>query len=139
MKIEVNEGKLPCVVGIGAIIAGILFTIPLIRYPNGSDIVRLAGFLVIGLIILTGIGMCIGGRNKKMRVEDRLLHYTDSLGRKKTFSLDEIGYCKAALEKKGGRDYLKIYDLQGDKLCQLAFGMKNSALFYNICLTTKST
>lgn len=137
MKIEVNEGKLPCIVGIGAITAGILFMILLILHPDGSGIVRPAGFLVTILIICIGIGMCVGGRNKKMLAEGGMLYYTDSLGRKKTFSLEEIGHCKAALEEKGGRDYLKIYDLHGKKLCNLTFGMKNSALFLQYLLDNR--
>lgn len=134
MKIEVNEGRLPGVIGSGAVLAGILFVVLLTMYPNGSVIVRLAGYLVTALIICMGIGMCIGCRNRKMRAEERALCYTDSLGRKKTFSLDDIGYCKAALEEKGGKDYLKIYDLLGNKLCKLEFRMKNSALFLQYLL-----
>lgn len=129
MRIEVNEGKLPCIVGAGAVLAGFLFIVPLVMYSGGSGIVRLAGGLVIALIIGIGAGMCIGGRNRAMLVEDRTLCYTDGLGRKKSFFLEEIGYCRAALEEKGGRDYLKIYDLLGNKLCKLEFRMKNSALF----------
>ena len=129
MKIEVNEGKLPCIVGGGTAVAGILFAVPLVMYPNGSMAVRLTGYLVVALIICIGIGMCMMGRKRNLLVEDRTLCYTDSFGRKKTFSLDEIGYCRAALEEKGGRDYLKIYDLLGNKLCKLEIRMKNSARF----------
>lgn len=134
MKIEVNGGKLPWVVGIGAVAAGILFMILLVLHPNGSGIIRPVGYLMTILIICIGIGMCVSGRNKKMLTEGRTLYYTDSLGRKKTFSLEEIGHCKAALEEKGGRDYLKIYDHHGKKLCNLTFGMKNSALFLQYLL-----
>lgn len=134
IKIEVNEGKLPWVVGTGAILAGILFGILMAVYPNDSGIVRGVGYLVIVLIICMGIGMCFGGRHRKMTVEDRTLCYTNRLGKQKIFSLDEIGYCRAALEDKGGRDYLKIYDLRGEKLCKLEFGMKDSALFLQYLL-----
>ncbi len=134
IKIEVNEGKLPWVVGTGAILSGILFGILMTVYPNDSGIVRCVSYLVIGLIICMGIGMCFSGRYRKMMVEDRTLCYTNRLGKKKTFSLDEIGYCKAALEDKSGRDYLKIYDLRGEKLCKLEFSMKDSALFLQYLL-----
>lgn len=134
IKIEVNEGKLPWVVGIGAILAGILFGILTAVYPNDSGIVRGVSYLVVVLIICIGIGMCFSGWHRKMTVEDRMLCYTNRLGKQKTFSLDEIGYCKAALEDKGGRDYLKIYDLRGEKLCKLEFSMKDSALFLQYLL-----
>lgn len=129
IKIEMNEGKLPCVVGIGAVFSGILFGILMTLYPNDSGLVRGVSYLVLFLIICMGIGMCFGGCHRKMTVEDRTLCYTNRLGKQKTFSLDEIGYCKAALEDKGGRDYLKLYDLRGEKLCKLEFSMKDSALF----------
>jgi len=134
IKIEVNEGKLPWIVGIGAILAGILFGILMAVHPNDSGMVRGVSYLAIALIICMGAGMCFGGRYRKMTVEDRMLCYTNRLGKQKSFSLDEIGYCKAALEDKGGRDYLKIYDLRGDKLCKLEFGMTDSALFLQYLL-----
>lgn len=134
MKIEVSEGKLPCVVGGGAVAAGLLFMILLVMYADGSAIAGMMGGPVIALIIVTGFVMYIGGRNRGMLAEDGTLCYTDMLGRKKVFSLDDIGYCKAALEEKGGRDYLKIYDLLGNKLCKLEFRMKNSALFLQYLL-----
>ncbi|MDE5932695.1 MAG: hypothetical protein K2H40_09495 [Lachnospiraceae bacterium] len=134
IKIELNEGKLPWVVGIGTILAGILFGVLVALYPNDSGMARGVSYLVILLIISMGGGMCFGGFHRKMTVEDRTLCYTNRLGRQKTFSLDEIGYCKAALEDKGGRDYLKLYDLRGEKLCKLEFGMKNSALFLQYLL-----
>lgn len=134
IKIEMNEGKLPWVVGVGAILAGILFGILVTIYSKDSGMVKGVSYLVIVLIIGMGIGMCYGGFHRKMTVEDRTLCYTNRLGRRKSFSLDEIGYCKAALEDKGGRDYLKLYDLNGDKLCKLEFGMKDSALFLQYLL-----
>lgn len=134
MKIEMNGGKLPFLVGAGAVLSGILFVVLLSIHPEGSAAVRAAGYCVTLLIVCIGIWMCISGRNRKMQVEERMLCYTDSLGRKKSFSLDEIGYCRAVLEEKGGKDYLKIYDLLGNKLCKLEFGMKNSALFLQYLL-----
>lgn len=134
IKIEMDEGKLPWAVGIGAILAGILFGILVTVYSKDSGMVKGISYLVIVLIIGMGVGMCYGGFHRKMTVEDRTLCYTNRLGRRKTFLLDEIGYCKAALEDKGGMDYLKLYDLNGDKLCKLEFGMKDSALFLQYLL-----
>lgn len=134
IKIEVNEGKIPWVVGIGSILAGILFGVAVAVYSKDSGMVKSISYLVVVLIIGMGSGMCYGGFHRKMTVEDRTLCYTNRLGRRKTFLLDEIGYCKAALEDKGGRDYLKIYDLCGEKLCKLEFGMKDSALFLQYLL-----
>ncbi|MCM1199792.1 MAG: hypothetical protein NC312_01010 [Bacteroides fragilis] len=134
IKIEMNEGKLPWVVGMGAVLAGILFGVLLAVYPNDSGMVRGVGYLAVILIICTGAGMCSGAWHRKMMVEERELCYTNRLGRQKTFSLDEIGYCEAALEDKSGRDYLKIYDLRGEKLCKLEFSMKNSAVFLQYLL-----
>ena len=43
------------------------------------------------------------------------------------FTLDEIGFCK--LEMGGGKIILVLYDLMGDKLCKLDFGMRGMGEF----------
>lgn len=131
IKIEVYEGKIPWVVGIGTILFGILFAVFATLYPDES--ILLFTYLFIALIIGAGIWLCMDGKNRKLTVEDMALCYTDWRGRKKNFTLDEIGYCKAALEA-GNKDYLKLYDLLGKKLCKLEFNMKNCSLFLQYLL-----
>ena len=131
IKIEVHEGKLPRNIGIGTILFGILLAVMAAQGPVESiDFVRLA-CLMIAFIICAGIWCCIDGRNRRLIVEDRQLCYTDWCGRKKTFSLDEIAFCKVAFEnggsKRGGsKDYIKLYDFNNKKLCKLEFNMINA-------------
>lgn len=135
IKIEVSEGKLPRIVGIGTVLFGILLIILSIMYPGGSETVMKFSYLVIFLIIVLGIRLCLIGRNLKLAVEDESLCYTDRLGRKKNFALDEIAYCKAALEiKRGNSNYLKLYDSQDALLCKLDFNMMHIFIFLQYLL-----
>ena len=91
IKIRVDEGKLPWIVGIGAILAGVLLTAACIFYARPSGENGVAAFLVITMIIVSGFGLCMSGRNRKLIVEDMNICYVNSFGRKKNFTLDEIG------------------------------------------------
>lgn len=138
IKITVNEGKLPWVVGIGTILAGVLFTAACIVYARPSGESNAVVWPVVSLIILSGIGLCMSGRNRKLTVEDMNICYVNWFGRKKSFTLDEIGYCKSAMETgRENRDYLKLYDLQGDRLCRIEFNMRESVTFLQYLLDNK--
>lgn len=129
IKIEVNEGKTPWIIGIATILIGIGLAFVPAAYRDESPFVMISAYAAVFLIICSGIWMCMDAANRKLTVEERNICYSDWRGRKKTFSLDEIGYCKAVSENRGNNDYLKLYDLLGDKLCKLDFQMKNSTLF----------
>lgn len=135
IKIEVSEGKLPWIVGIGTVLFGILLSVLSIMYPGGSETVMKFSYLVIFLIIILGIRLCLIGRNLKLTVEDESVCYTDRLGRKKYFTLNEIAYCKAALEiKRGNKNYLKLYNSQDALLCKLDFNMRHIFIFLQYLL-----
>ena len=87
IEIEVNEGRLPWIVGIGTILFGILLAALSKLYPDDSNDVMKFSYLIIALIIASGIWFCLDGRNRKMTVHDRTLCYTNCFGRKKTFLL----------------------------------------------------
>lgn len=132
IKIEVKEGKLPWIVGSGTIIFGILLGAAVMLKQDSTGRALAIGYLVIVLIIASGIWLCLDGRNRKLVVEDMTLSYSNWLGRKRIFSVDGIGYCKTALERN--KDYLKIYDLQGEKICKIEYNMKNSEIFLQYLL-----
>ncbi|MDE5597887.1 MAG: hypothetical protein K2J04_08640 [Lachnospiraceae bacterium] len=134
IKIEVHEGKLPRNLGIGTILFGILIAVMAARDPVESAALMRCAYMMIMLIICAGIWFCMDGRNRRLTVEDMKLCYTDWRGRKKTFSLDEIAYCKAAFENEGSKDYIKLYDFNNEKLCKLEFNMKNSTVFLEYLL-----
>lgn len=134
IKIEVHEGKLPRNLGIGTILFGILIAVMAAREPVESAALMRCAYLMIMLIICAGIWFCMDGRNRRLTVEDMELCYTDWRGRKKTFSLDKIAYCKAAFENDGSKDYIKLYDFNNEKLCKLGFYMKNADEFLQYLL-----
>ena len=129
IKIEVKEGLIPWVVGIGAIFAGVLVMFVTAPYPDDSASVMLGAYLIIFCMIGAGILLCVEAKNRKMVVEDTNLCYTNWLGKKKIFTLAEICYCKAAFENGGSKDYIKLYGFNNNKLCKLEFNMKNADEF----------
>lgn len=135
IEIEVNEGRLPWIVGIGTILFGILLAALSKLYPDDSNDVMKFSYLIIALIIASGIWFCLDGRNRKLTVKGKELCYTNWFGRKKTFLLEEIACCHVALEAdRGNKNYLKIYDLHNLILCKLEFNMKDSFLFLQYLL-----
>ena len=129
IRIEVKEGKLPWIIGIATVLGGIgLFFVPYAYYDESLAIV-LSAYVVVFLIICSGIGLCVNAANRRLTVEERQICYVNPFGRKKHFSLDDIGYCRTALENGENRDYLTLYDLLGKKLCKLDYSMKNTLDF----------
>lgn len=152
IKIEVKEGKLPWLIGSGTICTGGVIAVLSVVYAkdsadikpsfyggnfyaNGSEHFSGAFFsyaitaLVVMLIILAGVALCLCAKNRGIVVENESLCYKNCFGRERAFSLSEIGYCRAALENGGSRDYLILYDVSGNKLCKLEFNMKNADVF----------
>ena len=134
IKIEVKEGLIPWVVGIGAIFVGVLVIFVTAPYPDDSTSVMLGAYLIIFCMIGAGILLCVEAKNRKMVVENTSLCYTNWLGKKKIFTLAEICYCKAAFENGGSKDYIKLYDFNNKKLCKLEFNMRNASIFLQYLL-----
>lgn len=134
VKIEIREGLLPWVVGIGTVFVGIIVIFVTIAYPADSVSGILSVYLTIFCMIGAGIFLCMDAKNRKMTVEDKTLCYTNCFGKKKNFALAEIGYCKAAFESGGSKDYIKLYDFSNKKLCKLEFNMKNANEFLQYLL-----
>lgn len=134
IKIEVNEGKAPWIVGIVTILFGILYGVLCAMYPDKSAKSGILYYLLVypvaALIILAGVWLCLDAKNRKLVVEDAALCYTNSFGRKTSFLLSDIAYCRTALENGGNRDFMKLYNLKEEKLCKLEFNMHNSIVFF---------
>ena len=133
IKIEVYEGKAPWIAGIVTILFGILYGVLCTIYPRqsvkGGMLFFLMVYLVASLIILAGVWLCMDAKNRKLVVEDAALCYTNSFGRKFSFLLGDIAYCRTAMENGGNRDFIKLYNEQNEKLCKLEYSMRNSILF----------
>lgn len=117
IHISVKERKSTAVIGIGTILFGLLVGAALVffRKADRSPGQMLPDYFVVFCMILSGVFLCMSYR-RELLVEDMQLCYRNWLGRKKSFSLDDIGYCRQ-------RASLILYDLNGDKLCKLEFGM----------------
>lgn len=133
IKIEVNEGKAPWIVGIVTILFGILYGVLCIMYPDKSAKSDMLYYLLVYpvavLIILAGVWLCLDAKNRKLIVEDAALCYTNSFGRKSSFLLSDIAYCRTAMENGGNRDFLKLYNTQDKKLCKLEYNMCDCTVF----------
>ncbi|MBO5209458.1 MAG: hypothetical protein J6B68_08950 [Lachnospiraceae bacterium] len=126
IEVEVKEGKIATIVGIGTIFVGILLILAYIRYPADSISIEIIGCLVAAIIILAGVAVCMGAHNRKVIVEDMKFCYVNWMGKKTCFTVDEIGYCKTELTVDGSKDFIKLYNLHGEKLCKLDYHMKDS-------------
>ncbi len=123
-QIEVREGKYVWIVGIGTILTGLLLLFLYLYAPVDSLLMEVLCCLVAAVIILLGSGICLHGYHHRLNVEDMQIQYVNWIGKKTVFSLDEIGYVKTTLTYDGGKDYLKIYNLLGEKVGKLTYNMK---------------
>ncbi|MDE6663839.1 MAG: hypothetical protein K2K46_10930 [Lachnospiraceae bacterium] len=128
IRIEVKEGKLPWFIGSGTIAAGVIIGVLSVVYAKNPLYIN-NSFLVVLAIIFAGAIMCLCAKNRSLTVQNEQLCYKNCFGKKKTFALNDIGYCSVALESSGGRDYLILYDISKTKLCKLEFNMKNADTF----------
>lgn len=134
IKIEVKEGRLPFVVGIGTILAGVLYAVVAVSHPESLTMTEALSGGIIFLVVCAGICLCLEAHNRKLIVEEEKLCYINWYGKKKNFTLNEIGVCKTAFENAGRKDYLKLYDLQGEKLCKLEYNLKDTMLLLQYLL-----
>ncbi|MBQ6807058.1 MAG: hypothetical protein IJO97_06495 [Lachnospiraceae bacterium] len=126
IEVKVKEGRIVAIVGIGTILVGMLLMILYIRHPAEAVLMEIVCCLAAVLMILAGVVLCMNAHNRKFIVENMNLCYVNWCGKRKSFSVDEIGYCKTELTVDGSKDYLKIYNLLGEKLCKLEYHMKDS-------------
>lgn len=133
VKIEVNEGKIPMIIGIGTIIFGILYGVLCTLYPgksaNSGVFYYLFTYTAAAAFALAGLWLCMDAKNRKLIVEDAKLCYVNSMGRKKSFALGDIARCHTVIENGGNRNWLKLYDAEDNKLCKLEYNMQNSYRF----------
>lgn len=118
IKILVRERKSTAVIGIGTILFSLLLGVTLWYFRKADSGLQqmVPACLAVSGILLSGVCFCMVYKNRRLQIEDRELQYSNWLGKKKQFSLDDIGYCRQ-------RESLILYDLEGIKLCKLEFGM----------------
>lgn len=114
------------VAGILSIAFAIFVFVMWLLHPKGEGGLL---FLYLPLLFMMGSGVifCVVFFNKKVTVEEMNICYVNSFKKKKEFTLDEIGFCK--METNSGKITLILYNLTGDRLCKLDFGMQGMGEF----------
>lgn len=88
--------------------------------------------LTLFLMMVCGIVVCAAYFLRSLSVEEMEICYVNHMGKKKLFSLDDIGYCKLKIyggKKDAGIESFIVYDLLGRKLCKLEMNMRGAADF----------
>lgn len=127
IRFQVRENRTALVCGVLAVGFALFIFMMCLLHPSGRG-----GGVLLYLPLLC---MMVGGAacwvlyfNKKVIVEEMKICYVNFVGKKKEFTLDEIGFCKIGVG--GNRNALALYDLLGKKLCKLDFDMHGMAEFY---------
>lgn len=122
----VKESKIVGFMGIFMIAAGILLLVLELLFH--VEAIPLWVYPVVLAIILGGTALCMGEKNRRLEVDGEKMCYVNFLGRKKEFSLLDIGYVRAASDASKGEDYIRLYDKTGKRLCRLESSMSHSLL-----------
>lgn len=126
IEFQARESRIALAVGAASVLFAAFILVMYLLHPkqDGGGL-----FLYIPLLVMlaSGVALCVVYCNKRVTVEEMNICYVNSMGKKKQFTLDEIGFCK--IEMGGGKTTLTLYDLLGEKLCKLDFGMAGMGEF----------
>ena len=81
-------------------------------------------FLLGGLLFLGSLWFMSDAYVRRIRVDGSMIHYTTSLGRRRVFSVEEIGYITLSYEIGN-----KMYDKEGRCLLRWESNMRNAPYF----------
>ena len=126
VKFQVRESRTALVVGAASVVFAVFIFVMYLLYPKKEG-GGLPLYLPLLFMLVSGAVLCVVYRNKRVTVEEMNICYVNLSGKKRQFTLDEIGFCK--IEMGGGKTTLSLYDLRGDKLCKLDFGMAGMGEF----------
>lgn len=131
IRFRVREHWIVPVGGVMILLFTLFILIMGLKYPSaGGNRVIFCSVLLLFFII--GIVCCISGILRGLSVEGMNIQYANWRGRKKYFTLDDIGYCKLVLSSN--QHNFIVYDLLGRKLCKLEFEMRGSGEFFQYLL-----
>lgn len=131
IKFQVRENRTALVCGVLAIGFAFFILVMWILHPSGRGG---GAFLYLPLLcmLLGGAACFLLYYHRKLIVEEMNICYVNWIGRKKQFTLDDIGYCKVGAG--GDMNRVVLYDLNGSKLCKLEIGMQGLAELYQYLL-----
>ena len=123
-KFEVRQGKVAYVVG--GVIVGVGVGLLVLEFLYHIGRIPVWVYLVILAICGLGVSVWMEAKNRRLLVEGEWLDYRNMVGVGKRFEWKAIGYVKVADDFSKGRDYLKLYDKEGKRLCRLECSMQNA-------------
>lgn len=126
IEFQVRESRIALVVGAASAVFAIFIFVMYLLHPKkeGGGLLL---YLPLLFMLVSGALLCVVYRNKRVTVEEMNICYVNLIGKRKQFTLDAIGFCK--IEMGGGKTTLTLFDLSGDKLCKLDFGMTGMGEF----------
>lgn len=123
VKFQMREHRIVLFSGIFTLLFTLYILVMGIKYPSSGGYRWIFYLALLGLSA-AGIVCCIRGICRGLLVEEMNICYVNWMGKKRAFTLDDIGFCK--MDLSGNKDNIVLYDLLGNKLCKLDFGMKGS-------------
>ncbi|MCM1122791.1 MAG: hypothetical protein NC416_09430 [Eubacterium sp.] len=127
IKFEIRENSAALVCGVFAIGISVFIFIMWILHPSGRGGGALF-YIPLLLMLLFGVLNLVVFFQRKMIVEEMNICYVNLFGKRKEFTLDEIGFCK--IGGNGGDGGIVLYDLLGNKLCKLGIDMHGFGEFH---------
>lgn len=120
---QVRERGIVLAGGIGIMVFTLFILVAGICHPSTHANLPVF-YSVLAVMLLCGAGVCQLWRCRKIKVRDMELEYVNWLGKKKPFTLNDIGYF--AINLTSSNDSIILYNLLGEKLCKLSFAMEGS-------------
>lgn len=120
IKFQVRENGAALVSGGLGIAISICILILWLFYPsdNGGGMLL---YLPLSCLLLFGVLCLVMFFHRRLTVDEMKICYVNWIGKRKEFTLDEIGFCK--IGGKGADNKVIVYNLLGEKLCKLEIDM----------------
>ncbi len=122
IKFQVRENAAAFICGCIAIILSVIILILWIFCPSSRGGGALM-FVPLFCMAAFGVLCLVIFYKRRLIVEDMNLCYVNFFGKRKEFTLDDIGYCK--IGGRGAYNHVVLYNLLGEKLCKLDFEMRD--------------
>ncbi|MDE6845354.1 MAG: hypothetical protein K2J99_06260 [Lachnospiraceae bacterium] len=121
IKFQVRENRAELVCGVFAIGISVFTFIMWMFHPSGEGGGVLL-YLPLLCMIAAGVLFLVIYFHRRLIVDDMNICYVNWIGKRKEFTLDEIGFCK--IGGRGANNMIVLYDLLGEKLCKLGIDVR---------------
>lgn len=121
IKFQVRENRAEFICGVFAIGISVFTFIMWMLHPSGKGGGALL-YLPLLCMIVAGVMFLVMFFHKRLIVDEMNICYVNWIGKRKEFTLDEIGFCK--IGGRGANNMIVLYDLLGNKLCKLGIDVR---------------